>query len=160
MLLLVTGCGRSGTKWASQLFGCRHESQFTPTRHGPLVESESSWLAVPYLEHLPSDTQIIRVIRNPYHVVASALRRAFLAHPEANRYGAFAVEHCPPVADAADHLGRVIRWVAHWDVPLDGYPHAVLQVDGRRADRAARQVVDGHPDGHLIHDRAERWGYA
>lgn len=158
--VLVTGCGRSGTGWAARMLGCHHEKQYTPTRHGPLIERESSWLAIPYLDELPDSAAVIRVIRNPYNVVASALRRNFLADPEANPYGRFAVEHCPRIGDADDHLGRVIRWVAFWDAPLDLVEHAALHVDGHNIERPPNvALIDGHIDGHLIRDRAERWGY-
>lgn len=121
---LVTGCGRSGTTWAARALSqlglpCLHEFQFSPVQHGPLARSESSWLAVPYLDELPTGTPVVRIMRDPYAVVRSAYARAFLSQPDANLYARFVARHRPDITRPGDHLARVIRWVALWDRPLD-----------------------------------------
>lgn len=128
---LVTGCGRSGTTWAAHLFTrlgypCLHEHQFSPVMHGPLRESESSWLAIPYLDTLPARTPILRIMRDPYAVVQSAYARAFLSDPEGDPYDRFVTKHRPDITAPRDRLARAIRWVALWDEPVADQLHATL----------------------------------
>lgn len=199
-MFLVTGCGRSGTAWAARLFTalgypCGHERQYTPWRSGPLAAPESSWLAVPHLDALGPGARVVRLIRDPYAVVASTMARGFLADLT-DPYAAYVAEHRPDITAPGDHLGRAIRWAALWDTPLDDARHAVIAVDaatlaatagavayatgaspgtaaladvlhklGSRINAGPRSgdvraAVDAHPDGRLIADRAERWGYA
>jgi hypothetical protein len=121
-MFLITGCGRSGTGWASALFTslgyyCGHEDTFSYDKSGPLVVSESSWLAVPHLSELPQNTPVIRIMRNPYEVVQSVVARGFLDNV-AGPYEDYVERWRPDITSAADHLGRAIRWVALWDDPL------------------------------------------
>lgn len=144
MTFLVTGCGKSATMWASALFTrlrypCLHEQQFTPTRHGPLVEPEASWPAVPYLAELPAGTPVVWLVRNPWHVVRSAYRRQFLAEVR-TPHERFVAEQRPWIVEGEDHLARVIRWVATWDEPLANHPHMVLQPDRQTAPQLAAVV--------------------
>lgn len=202
-LFLVTGLGRSGTTFAHKLFTklghpCLHEHQYSPVNHGPLVRSESSWLAVPFLDQVPETVPVLRVIRNPYLIVRSAYQRAFLTEVEHHPHAAFVAKHAPPVTAPEDHLARCIRWVALWDEPMDHRYTPLMRVDGsalhlasavgaairrpvtddvvgRMAARLGNQVntndpalklggptredIDRHPDGALIRERAERFGY-
>lgn len=128
---LITGCGRSGTTWAAALFRrlgypCLHEHQFSPVTHGPLRESESSWLAIPYLDTLPARTPILRVMRDPYAVTQSAYARAFLSDPEGDPYARFVAKHRPDITAPRDRLARAIRWAALWDEPVADRRHAAL----------------------------------
>lgn len=128
---LITGCGRSGTTWAAALFRklgypCLHEHQFSPVMHGPLRESESSWLAIPYLDTLPARTPILRIMRDPYAVTQSAYARAFLSDPEGDPYDRFVAKHRPDITAPRDRLARAIRWVALWDEPVADRRHAAL----------------------------------
>lgn len=145
---LVTGCGKSATVWAAALFTelgfpCLHEEQFTHETHGPLLVPEASWLAVPYLDQLPPGSPIIRIIRNPYHVVQSAMRMGFLDTKHWTRYEDFAVKHLP-VIGAGDTLTRVIRWVTHWDRSMHGSADAHLFPD--RYGQAALNDIT-----HVVH---------
>jgi hypothetical protein len=136
---LITGCGRSGTAWAARLFTelgypCTHEGQFNLARSGPLTGGESSWLAIPHLDSLDSSTPILRIMRDPYQVVQSAMARRFLRDPE-GPYEKYAIRHCQGLGNGRGHLGRVIRWVALWDSPLMDY-----RVHGLRAEWGTRDV--------------------
>lgn len=122
---LVTGCGRSGTGWAASFFTevgypCGHEVLYHHSKHGPLTANESSWLAVPFLEQIPEETPIVRVIRNPVDVVASVMARGFLKNLD-GPYEQFVVKHRPDVIDPDDYMGRAIRWACLWDEDLDIY---------------------------------------
>lgn len=123
---LITGCGRSGTGWASALFTalgypCGHESLYNLWQEGPLSKPESSWLAIPHLESLGEGVSLLRIMRDPYLVVQSAVERGFLANMS-DPYDLYVRTHRPDITSAPSHLGRVIRWVALWDQPLDDFP--------------------------------------
>lgn len=76
---IVTGCGRSGTKWAAQALTaaglpCGHEIVFHPRVRRPMwsrwVPGEASWLAVPYLGRLGGVT-VVHQVRHPLDVIRS-----------------------------------------------------------------------------------------
>lgn len=85
--LLITGVGRSGTLWMSNVFrelgiASRHESSFTPFRNdlelsGTVVEI--SWLAAPFLDQLPATTRSAVLLRHPDQVAESYLRIGFFS---------------------------------------------------------------------------------
>ena len=139
---LITGCGRSGTGWAASVFSelgfpCSHEVQFGLGVHGPLKGGEASWMAIPHLDSLGPCTPILRMMRDPYEVVASAMAKGFLADPD-EPYSAYAIQHCPDIYQGAGRinwLARVIRYVALWDQPLGD-----RKVYGLRVESTARQV--------------------
>lgn len=198
---LITGCGRSGTGWAADLFTllgfeCTHEGQFNLAKKGPLRGAEASWLAIPHLGALEPSTRVLRIVRDPYSVVRSALARGLFATP-VGPYEQYALKHCPPLRDAKDQLGYVIRWVALWDVPLVNHQHRILQADGSYVGQSkaifyatgkhvgktrleqtlvklgtktntnlgpakrevTRQEINSHPDGWMLRERAEKFGY-
>ena len=79
---VITGCGRSGTMFSSRVLTslrvpCSHEKVFT----GGVLESielqpgtgESSWLAAPHLDLLPSGTLVVHQIRHPLETIGSYL---------------------------------------------------------------------------------------
>lgn len=141
---LITGCGRSGTAWASDLFtllgfACTHEGQFNLAKKGPLRGGESSWLAIPHLDSLEPSTRVLRIMRDPYSVVRSVLARGFLASP-VGPYEQYALKYCPPIRDGEDQLGRAIRWAALWDVPIQRVQHRILRADGVDVD--ARRSIE------------------
>jgi hypothetical protein len=81
---VVTGCGRSGTRYTANLltaagFPCGHEQLFSPwTRdHAALVlpagQGDSSWLAVPHLARLPNGAVVIHQVRHPLRTISSHL---------------------------------------------------------------------------------------
>lgn len=137
---LITGCGRSGTGWAAALFtelgfSCSHEGQFSLDAHGPLRGGESSWLAIPHLGSLDPSTPVLRILRDPYEVVWSALYRGFLRDVD-EPYARYALNHNPDIM-SSDWMGRIIRWVALWDEPLDLVPHRDLRVGGEMPNLVA-----------------------
>jgi hypothetical protein len=120
---LVTGCGRSGTAWAASLFTalgypCGHEELFSYDRGGPLTAPEASWLAVPFIDDLPGEVPVLRIMRDPYKVVQSIIAKGFLDRDD--DYDKFVERHRPDITSPSTHLGRAVRYVALWDRPLDG----------------------------------------
>lgn len=78
---LITGCGRSGTRFISETLTasgvpCGHEAVFTPTGMRPWNESrgESSWFAAARLPYVPERVPVIHVVRHPRAVAASWYR--------------------------------------------------------------------------------------
>jgi len=79
---VVTGCGRSGTKFTAEVLGqlgCAtgHEQVFDPPlrgvpdfgdRHGDV-----SWAAVPLLDRLPAGTVVLHQVRSPLGVIRSVV---------------------------------------------------------------------------------------
>lgn len=159
---LITGCGRSGTGWAAALFTtlgypCGHEAAFNPATRGSaeaaenLARPDSSWLAVPYAHRLPEGTPVIRVMRNPYAVVRSAVARGFLADMS-GPYERYVQRHRPDITLAPDHLGRVIRWVGLWDEPLYDVDHYVLPIETGDAARAIEYATSEPLPGEVVQD--------
>lgn len=83
---VVTGCGRSGTKYTAQLLSaagvpCSHEGVFTGRIDDPMpihaLIADSSWLAAPFLHKLPPSALILHQTRNPLAVVTSYVARGF-----------------------------------------------------------------------------------
>src|SRR5689334_5762287 len=89
--VLITGCARSGTGYLAALLTelgleCGHERVFAPrTVRGSTptwpdgVRAESSWLAAPYLAHLPKGTAVVHLVRHPLAVMRSNLRIGFFS---------------------------------------------------------------------------------
>lgn len=81
---IITGCGRSGTKFLSELLNynnieCGHEDVFAISgfKGWGQFEVESSWCAAPYLKHpsyMNNVKRVIHVVRDPIKVVSSFYR--------------------------------------------------------------------------------------
>ena len=153
--LVVTGCGASGTGWAARaltLAGlpCGHEAVYQNVGVQPArFEAESSWCAIPYLvDH----SRVVRLVRNPLHVVRSALRLSggeFLAdHPTDPRSTEFVRRHAPHLFALPDRLARVVSWVACWDTPVAACPTVRVE-DGPEALAIMLDVAGVTPTADL-----------
>jgi len=82
MKFIVTGIGRSGTKYTSALLNnagitCSWEQAFKPNKHNISLlktQGEASWLAAPFISELPKDTVILHQTRNPLEWLNSWLK--------------------------------------------------------------------------------------
>lgn len=116
MRLLVTGCGRSGTKWAARAVtaagvGCGHEEAFSPYRQDigdGGWRAEASWCAAPFTPL--AGTHVVHLVRHPLLVVASLVHRGSL-DPSKRRWGIWAFQFHPEVAEIEDPVRRA---AAHW----------------------------------------------
>lgn len=149
---LITGLGRSGTGWAAAImtahgYPCGHEAVFRHDGPGRFVQPDSSWLAVPHARavHEVMGAPIIRMVRDPYEVAASAYERGFLADVE-EPFAAYAIKHCSMISEASDHLGRVLRWVGFWDWTLDSVPHMDVMLNSPDV-RGMVLYATGHEPG-------------
>ena len=92
---LVTGCGRSGTRYVADLFTaigvpCGWERILNPMKapehrardykyclHKLGIYGDSNWLAVPYMKRIPRDVRVIHLVRDPLKVIRSFLYLRF-----------------------------------------------------------------------------------
>lgn len=81
---VVASLPRSGTKYIATVLSklglnCGHETCFghhrnvTTKEDGPEVFGDASWMAVPYIQSLPSDTIVFHQVRDPIKVLNSNL---------------------------------------------------------------------------------------
>lgn len=84
---LITGCGRSGTKYTARLLSaagvpCGHEVACGPTGFVGFGDAtgESSWFAGGYLDQLPDDVVIVHQVRHPEATVRSFHRIGLFDH--------------------------------------------------------------------------------
>src|SRR5215510_14389698 len=80
---LVVGSGRSGTRYASELFTaldipCGHEAMFTGGHQGELV-GDASFGAVAFLDRFTG--QVFHQVRHPLAVLRSILATEFFSRP-------------------------------------------------------------------------------
>lgn len=120
---VVTGTGRSGTKFASHLFTrcglpCTHQSTYTERNRAPNPDYQgkkgaSSAFAAPYVNEINDDTLIIHQVRNPERVIASLIKNRHLVTQKQNDATKRYVEHvdlsgCDTYAEQAAALW--VRW--------------------------------------------------
>jgi hypothetical protein len=106
--LLVSGCGRSGTKFLARAIAvagvtCTHEEAFTPDRAGTGEwaewQAEVSWCAAP---HTPlAGVHVVHLVRHPLDVIRSRVDK-----------GTFAIRWS--TKDEQPRLGPWARWAYRW----------------------------------------------
>ena len=118
---VVCGAGRSGTGYMSKALSalghpCGHEAVFGPlmrTAQFGALQGDSSWLALPYLDDLPSNAVIFHQVRNPLQVVRSLVGIRMLSSP--SPYLDFIAEHAPEVIDQPDEIARCMAYWVVWN---------------------------------------------
>lgn len=82
MPLIITGCPRSGTMTAANVFGMWHERQLSVSNVAQTVadvapiESECAWPAAPFVPLLlERGLRVVHLVRNPLHTIASMVAR-------------------------------------------------------------------------------------
>lgn len=107
---VVTGCGRSGTKYMAHLLSaagveCGHERAYNANRRGewdPGQRADSSWMAATYL---PLDVPVVLLVRHPLAVVKSWTEIGF-----------FDVDIGNPTHSPLEHAAP---WVYEYGQPAD-----------------------------------------
>lgn len=120
---------------------CGHERLFRPdTSAVPEFRKrrgDASWLAAPFVDQLPAGTIVFHQLRHPLHVLRSMMGFRFLAQrPSALRWArfhaqvrgiqvggrvrhpgfdAYALRHCPSIAELSDPLSRCARYWVDWN---------------------------------------------
>lgn len=168
---LITGCGCSGTRWVAKVLSaldvpCGHERVFRPG--GVLAHrwagGESSWLAVPHLATSTTwDVPAVRIVRDPFAAVNSAIADGFLVQSRRgvhDPFAAFVFKHQPDVAKVDDSIfaetstaaARAIRWVTGWDAPAEHLPTFRVE-DGADAIAGILDVIGVRRNRQRIVDR-------
>lgn len=129
---IVTGTGRSGTKYASAVFTamglkCTHQKVYTEfsDERPPIWDGrvgDASAFAAPKLDAVPDTTLVIHQVRNPWLVVRSLVEAQHLPPlrdvPSKNAGVAYYRAHC----DYTDHENPLLR-AAHlwwrWNVMIE-----------------------------------------
>ena len=137
----VLGCSRSATGYIAKLLWkvgvpCGHEKFFDiwrvlrpnpPSAFAatfPHLRGEASFLAVPYVDELPSGSIVLHQVRHPVAVTRSHRGIRFFAepfvpsenlaenHPDIT---SFIARHCPEIFSDDDELDRSLRYWAYWN---------------------------------------------
>lgn len=143
---IVTGCGASGTDWFTDVLlrlgvPCDHERAFRPDGEYNYDGGDVSWYAVPHVTRTFQDRHaldgpVVHLVRNPLDVVRSL--GVFMSEDTSSTN--FVFKHQPAVADAQDHLGRKIRYVAWWDAALIDFKIPQFKVEGVTPERLSAVV--------------------
>lgn len=135
---IVTGVGRSGTKFCSNLFTalgypCGHERLYTPQTQHPFpsdLRGDSSWMAAP---HLPKfDGTVIHLVRHPLLVARTTVRwleRALDRNNTQRRTDLFypyLTGYMPSTGDA--HIDFLRYWVG-WNRMIEPYAHIRINIE-------------------------------
>jgi hypothetical protein len=92
--VLVTGCGRSGSRYLAEVLTaaglpCTHERVFTGREqdHRQLAArtAEASWYAVPWLSDVSDTTLVLHVVRHPLRCVGSWVGLRFFDRGQTER---------------------------------------------------------------------------
>jgi hypothetical protein len=138
---VVTGCGRSGTQYSSELLThaglrCGHEQVFSPWTGllhlrdpfilRPDLDGDVSWMAVPYLDRLTRGGIVLHQLRDPLEVIRSHVGMRFLAPGELTPplwnlsgrhryYAAVILDFRPEVFELDDEAARAARYWVLWN---------------------------------------------
>lgn len=136
--LVVTGTGRCGTQRLAQVLtraglDCSHEAVWTPAGTlAPIAPAESSWLAVPHLDHV--HCPVVLTYREPELVVGSFLATEFFTHPDHAPYRTYALDRVPGLRRVLDESGPRVA-AEHW----------YRWFNGRALERADLAMHVAHP---------------
>lgn len=123
---VVTGCGRSGTAFASRVlsllgFPCGHEKTFGVKavrtgnieflRPGPDVWGDSSHMAVPFVSGFPRNALVLHQVRNPVKVVRSLVGIGFLSPS----FAAPVLKHLPQITADDSLLVKSMKYWVYWN---------------------------------------------
>lgn len=87
---VVTGCGRSGTKYMAEVLKrcglkCDHEGVFDPPVRSVEIpaglDGDVSWAAAPFVSAMASGTKVLHQVRHPLDVISSFVSLRFFADP-------------------------------------------------------------------------------
>ncbi len=143
---LIVGTGRCGTGFAAELltqlgYPTTHEGIFNPYVEPPVwdhsIEGEASWLAVPHLNKLPPDVQVVHLIRNPLEVMRSMTGIRWLACEGVHlEYEEFAINNLPPIAkywvraySLDDLLWRSAFFIDNWIKKIEKHVEYTVKVE-------------------------------
>lgn len=140
MRIIVSGCGRSGTQYTANLLRAlglkgghervyRHDLEPDSPDHAEIKKRwedsdfESSWLAAPFLEHIPPFTVVWHQLRDPLKVLRCWNHHRILTDfngdmPPPESAACF-VKRVLPECDVGTNLERSLKYVLGWSALLD-----------------------------------------
>jgi hypothetical protein len=147
---VITGCGRSGTKYVAHVLracgvDAGHEDWFYPggpRRSG--LDGDVSWLAVPALEARAWAGPTVLVTRHPVACVRSLVGTWFLT-ADGSPHTAFALEHEPELAELPP-VERAVEWWVRWNTRAARLAELTVPVETFTLPRVLGEVaaVIGH----------------
>lgn len=151
-MLIVTGCQRSGTMTMASIFNLPHEVLFMPkTTQVPLIKSEVSWMAAPFLSLIKGRAQIIHLVRDPLYVINSILGiRFFDNNPQGEDHQAhkeFVYKHLPTLDQNAVAEKQALQYWLLWNELIE--PHAVARI--RIEDIDTKLRINQRPRANIKH---------
>lgn len=132
--VVVTGTGRSGTKYMAALLGITHERKWN--QNGQIAElgSDSAAFAAPFL---PIDAYVIHVVRDPWTCIPSLAAGHIFRMARSRRWGPidkspyyrFIRSHAPDVFDHPDAVSRAAAFYATWNLMIEPHADERIQVE-------------------------------
>lgn len=99
-----------------------HEALFNPLQNIWPPERagvESSWLAAPFLDQLPSHVHVVHQVRHPLAVIRSFMGYDFFG--SSNPYVSFCYRHAPEIGRQQGALGRCMQYWISWNEMVESY---------------------------------------
>jgi hypothetical protein len=151
---VITGCPRSGTRYLARVltalgYDCDHEACFNPwqvvlsaDRPETRIWGDSSWMAVPFLEELPAETDVIHIVREPVRTMNSMLGTGQIDW--GNDYRDFLAAH---VWGDGLYWPRDVRQAAQevwfrWNEWIENSRRVRLRIQVERARESLEDLVD------------------
>ncbi len=155
---LFVGTGRCGTQYTSRVLNSvdiktGHESVFTvnndKTFNGP-YEAEVSWLAVPYLNVVKDNLQVIHLIRNPLEVAQSFWNiRFFELPPKKHPLVEFAYTHLPELKNLSTTLEKSVYWAVNWNMQIHRSLGAFESIERVKVEEGPERILESINRPHL-----------
>jgi len=153
MKILVTGCGRSGTGYMSQVLRacgitCGHENVYHPETVDPWqwgsYMAESSWLAVPHIHKIISDHRadvfIVHLVRDPIACGRSLLH---FFKGDRNAFHSAIATFSPWVLDReASFVEQFFRYWVTWNRQAQAYADLRLRIEDSTSSSFCEIVAD------------------
>jgi len=156
--LIVTGSGRSGTRWLSRSLTaagvtCGHESVYGVERFergvaldDRLWRAEASWL-VPMARYIPDDAYIVHVHRHPLEVIGSRLGR--VGTESFARHWSIVTRHFPDLGRTDALTALATMWV-EWIGLLAPIAHEMRALSDVYPETVRRWASRVNPDAVAV----------
>lgn len=136
---LITGTGRCGTKSVGTVFcyaglPCGHEHYFKwgggmPDLDDGRFVAESSWLAAPFLDQLPSDITIIHVVRDPIDTIQSLHKLNIWGNIGHAGYNLFVRRKLPSMDNYESLVDKTFHFYVEWNKMIEPYAHIFHHIE-------------------------------
>lgn len=150
---IITGTGRSGTKWCATALRCAgiycgHEQVFSTAllpvygtpRWPDEMEGDSSLAAVPYLKHYDDMTRVL-VVRDPFSVVSGFLKAGpFLAGSQPAGLTEYVDKRHPEIRQSRTEAEAALRYWLAWNRTAVEHADVVLRIEDLTVDVLLKAV--------------------